>query len=219
MHYWQGKCNALHDWNLIKTANFFGCLLPSWGLHHFWLIRVHWGRFDVCAQVCHDAQAGKAYIMHWGRQSHSVRSRPSLCHRPTEAPTPWLTIRSWLGALSGLAASSSDGSRDCQSSTAALQEVSISDGPRPTRPSSPLKNLWACPPCTGSLLICIKSKPDLNKRESETFRQNNSKHTEWLATARRERRRGETWTMWSRRWRRGRTGSAAPSWWSSTLSR
>ena len=43
--------------------------------------------------------------------------------------------------------------------------------------------------------ICIKWKPDLNKRESETFRQNNSKHTEWLATARRERRRGETWTM------------------------
>ena len=76
MHYWQGTCNALHDWNLIKTANFFGFLLPSRGLHHFWLIRVHWGRFDVCAQVCHDAEAGKAYIMHWGRQSHSVRSRP-----------------------------------------------------------------------------------------------------------------------------------------------
>ena len=77
MHYWQGKCNALHDWNLIKTANFFGCLLPSRGLHHFWLIRVHWGRFDVCAQVCHDAQARQGLHYALG-PSKSFSQEPTL---------------------------------------------------------------------------------------------------------------------------------------------
>ena len=72
----------------------------------FWLICVHWGQFGrCCPQVCHDAQAN----MH-RRSSFSLDlTLLQFISSSGEAPEPGLAILFWLGALSGPAASFSDG--------------------------------------------------------------------------------------------------------------